>query len=39
MNKKEEDWIDRLDKKIIEWVLIIGVSAVTAVITTLALTM
>lgn len=39
VNKKEDDWIDKFDKKVIEWVIIIGVSMVTAFITTLALTM
>ena len=39
VNKKEDDWIDKFDKKVIEWVIIIGVSMVIAFITTLALTM
>lgn len=39
LDKKEDDWIDKFDKKVIEWVIIIGVSMVTAFITTLALTM
>ncbi len=37
MDKKEDDWIDKFDKKVTEWVIIIGVSMVTAFITTLAI--
>lgn len=39
MMKNDDDWIDKQNKKIIHWLWIIFISALTAMLTTLALTM
>lgn len=38
MAKRKDDWIEEQDKKIINWLLIILVSVITALITTLVCT-
>jgi len=37
--ERKDDWVKETDKKIIHWLWIIFVSMVTALLTTLALTM